>query len=167
MAPVAGAAANDGDAPLVLPVTDATAVDPPAEGAATAPDALPPTATSSPAKSVPAPASAPTPALPEGPAGDAVTTLVAAPVMDVLHAVTVVGDARVEAARVVPPLTLDRPAVTPEHPESQTPGLTTRTTLTTACLQELRQRKRGRKNNETKDENYVFDHHGAYVHITT
>ena len=36
--------------------------------------------------------------------------------------VTVVGDARVEAARVVPPLTLLRPAVTPEHPESQTPG---------------------------------------------
>ena len=36
--------------------------------------------------------------------------------------VTVVGDARVEAARVVPPLTLDRPAVTPEDPESQTPG---------------------------------------------
>lgn len=86
MAPVAGAAANDGDAPLVLPVTDATAVDPPAEGAATAPDALPPTATSSPAKSVPAPASAPTPALPEGPAGDAIATVVAAviaaPVMD-------------------------------------------------------------------------------------
>jgi hypothetical protein len=86
LAPVAGAAANDGDAPLVLPVTDATAVDPPAEGAATAPDALPPTATSSPAKSVPAPASAPTPALPEGPAGDAIATVVAAviaaPVMD-------------------------------------------------------------------------------------
>jgi hypothetical protein len=36
--------------------------------------------------------------------------------------VTMVGDARVKAARVVPPLTLDRPAVTPEHPESQTPG---------------------------------------------
>ena len=39
-----------------------------------------------------------------------------------VRAVTVVGDARVEAARVVPLLTLDRPAVTPEDPESQTPG---------------------------------------------
>jgi hypothetical protein len=112
---IAGASANEGD-------PDVTAVDPSAEGAAIAPDVLPFTATFSPAESVPAPAPAPTPALPEGPAGDAVTTLVAAPVMDVLHAVTVVGDARVEAARVVPPLTLDRPAVTPEHPESQTPS---------------------------------------------